>query len=186
MSCILKGLGYVVSEVGKKVKEVISEIDSMLKESQVGGSKEDMVKEDSEVRVEKQIDESKEGKVKEENQEKVVREESRVKEESQVDGSKEDTVKKDSEVGQIDESKKDMVKEDIKVKVENLENDNKEIKKTMEKLRDILKGKVINGHFVEEEVVIDVNLINEGKERMMLVDCGVPKSVISREWIEGY
>ena len=37
MSCILKGLGSVVREVGKKVKEVISEIDSMLKESQIEG-----------------------------------------------------------------------------------------------------------------------------------------------------
>ena len=48
----------------------------------------------------------------------------------------------------------------------------------------MLKGKVINGHFVEEEVVIDVNLINEGKARMMLVDFGAPKSVVYREWIE--
>ena len=71
-------------------------------------------------------------------------------------------------------------------KVENLEKDNKEIKKTMEELKEIMKNKVINGHFVEEEVVIDVNLINEGKARMMLVDCGAPKSVVDREWIEGY
>ena len=45
---------------------------------------------------------------------------------------------------------------------------------------------MINGHFLEEEEVIDGNLINEGKARMMLVDCGAPKSVVSREWIEGY
>ena len=31
-----------------------------------------------------------------------------------------------------------------------------------------------------------MNLINEGKARMMLVDCGAPKSIIDREWIEGY
>ena len=49
-----------------------------------------------------------------------------------------------------------------------------------------MKGKVINGHFVEEEVFIDVNFINDGAARMMLVDCGAPKSVVSREWIEGY
>ena len=45
---------------------------------------------------------------------------------------------------------------------------------------------MIYGHFVEEEVVIDVNLINEGKARMRLLDCGAPKSVVAREWIEGY
>ena len=77
-------------------------------------------------------------------------------------------------------------KSELFKKVENQEKDIKEIKKTMEELKEILKGKVINGHFVEEEVVIDVNLINEGKARMMLVDCGAPKSVVSREWIEGY
>ena len=70
-------------------------------------------------------------------------------------------------------------KSELFKKVENLEKDNKEIKKTMEELKEILKGKVINGHFVEEEVVIDVNLINEGRARMMLVDCGVPKLVVS-------
>ena len=31
-----------------------------------------------------------------------------------------------------------------------------------------------------------MNLINDGAARMMLVDCGAPKSVVSREWIEGY
>ena len=77
-------------------------------------------------------------------------------------------------------------KSELFKKVENLEMDNKEIKKTMEELKDKLKGKVIYGHFVEEEVVIDVNLINDGKARMMLVDCGAPKSVVSRKWIEGY
>ena len=52
-------------------------------------------------------------------------------------------------------------KSELFKEVENLENDNKEIKKTIEELKEILKGKVINGHFKEEEVVIDVNLINE-------------------------
>ena len=67
-------------------------------------------------------------------------------------------------------------KSELFKKVENLEKDMKEM----------LKGKVINGHFVEEGVVIDANLINEGKARMMLIDCGAPKSAVSREWIEGY
>ena len=43
-------------------------------------------------------------------------------------------------------------KSELFKKVENLEKDNKEIKKTMEELKEILKGKVINGHFVGEEV----------------------------------
>ena len=31
-----------------------------------------------------------------------------------------------------------------------------------------------------------MNLITEGKARMMLVDCEAPKSVIDRDWMEGY
>ena len=50
----------------------------------------------------------------------------------------------------------------------------------------MLKGKVINGHFVEEDVIVDVKYINAGAPRMMLIDSGAPKSVVSKEWIEGY
>ena len=56
----------------------------------------------------------------------------------------------------------------------------------MEEMKEMLKGKVINGRFVDEEVVIDVKVINDGVARMMLVDCRTPKSVVIREWIEGY
>ena len=61
-----------------------------------------------------------------------------------------------------------------------------EMKKQMEKMEEILKGKVINGNFVEEEVVIDVNYMNDGAAKMMLIDCGAPKSVVSKKWIEEY
>ena len=88
--------------------------------------------------------------------------------------------------GRVQSKTPERQKSELFKKVENLEKDNREIKKTMEEMKEILKGKVINGHFVEEEVVIDVNLINDGAERMMLVDCGAPKSVVNREWIEGY
>ena len=73
--------------------------------------------------------------------------------------------------------------------MENLEKDNKEIKednKEIKKLLKELKGKVISRHFIEEEVVIDMNYLNDGAARMMLVDCGAPKWVVSTEWIEGY
>ena len=42
---------------------------------------------------------------------------------------------------------------------------------------------MINGHFVDKEVVIDVKFRNDGAPRMMLIDSRVPKSVVSREWI---
>ena len=53
-------------------------------------------------------------------------------------------------------------------------------------MRDMIKGKVINRHFVEEDVIVDVKFINAGAPRMMLIDSGAPKSVVSREWIDGY
>ena len=80
-------------------------------------------------------------------------------------------------------------KSELFKKVENLEKDNKEIKKDnkeIKKLLEELKGKVISGHFVEEEVVIDVNYMNDRAARVKLVNCGAPKPVVSTGWIEGY
>ena len=61
-------------------------------------------------------------------------------------------------------------KSELFKKVENLEKDNKEIKETMEELKEILKGKVINGCFVEEDVIVDMKYMNAGAPRMMLID----------------
>ena len=33
---------------------------------------------------------------------------------------------------------------------------------------------------------MNVNLMNEGVPKMMLIDSGAPKSVVSREWIDRY
>ena len=64
-------------------------------------------------------------------------------------------------------------------KFENLEKDMREIK-------EMLKGKFVNTQFVEEEVIMDVKYVNVGAPRMMFIDSGAPKSVVSKEWIEGY
>ena len=45
--------------------------------------------------------------------------------------------------------------------------DIKKLEKGMEEMKEMLKGKVINGHFVEEEVVMDLNFINDGAARIM-------------------
>ena len=34
--------------------------------------------------------------------------------------------------------------------------------------------------------MIDVKYVNEGQERMMLIDNGVPKSIVSSRWFGGY
>ena len=62
----------------------------------------------------------------------------------------------------------------------------KNLEKEMKEMKEMIKGKVINGHFVEEDVIVDVKFMNAGVPRMMLIDSGAPKSVVSREWIEGY
>ena len=46
--------------------------------------------------------------------------------------------------------------------------------------------KTINTQYVEEEIVIDVKYVNEGQERVMLIDSGAPKSIVSSRWFEGY
>ncbi len=33
---------------------------------------------------------------------------------------------------------------------------------------------------------MDLKFMNSGAPRMMLIDSGAPKSVVSKEWIEGY
>ena len=63
-------------------------------------------------------------------------------------------------------------------KVENLEKDMKEIKY-------ILKNKLINTQFVEEEIVIDMKYVNDGTDRMMLIDNGALKSIVSFKWLNG-
>ena len=50
----------------------------------------------------------------------------------------------------------------------------------------MLKNKLIDTQFVEEEIVIDVKYVNAGADRMMLIDSGAPKSIVSSRWFEGY
>ena len=35
-------------------------------------------------------------------------------------------------------------------------------------------------------MIVDVKFMNSRAPRMMLIDSGAPKSVVSKEWIEGY
>ena len=56
----------------------------------------------------------------------------------------------------------------------------------MKEIKEMLKGKFVNTQFVEEEEIVDVNYVNVGAARMMLLDSGAPKSVVSKEWIEDY
>ena len=35
-------------------------------------------------------------------------------------------------------------------------------------------------------MIVDVKYMNAGVPKMILIDCGAPKSVVSKEWIEGY
>ena len=53
-------------------------------------------------------------------------------------------------------------------------------------MKEMLKGKFVNTQFVEEEVIVAVKFMNAGAPRIMLIDSGDPKSVVSKEGIEGY
>ena len=45
--------------------------------------------------------------------------------------------------------------------------------------------KLIDIEFVEEEIVIDVNYVNAGAERRMLIDSSAPKSIVIHEGCKG-
>ena len=49
-----------------------------------------------------------------------------------------------------------------------------------------MKNKLVNTQFVEEEIIVDVRYVNARAERMMLIDSGAPKSIVSSRWLEGY
>ena len=64
-------------------------------------------------------------------------------------------------------------------KVENLEKEFEKFKKSQNEMKEILKNKLISTQFVEEEIVIDVKYVNDGTDRMMLIDNGAPKLIVS-------
>ena len=47
----------------------------------------------------------------------------------------------------------------------------------MKEMKEVLKGKLVNTQFVEEEMIVDVKIMNAGAPRMILMDSGAPKSV---------
>ena len=68
-------------------------------------------------------------------------------------------------------------------KVETLAKKLEEFKKYQNEIKDILKNKLINTQFVEEEIVIDIKYVNGRAERMMLIGSGAPKSIGSLRWL---
>ena len=68
--------------------------------------------------------------------------------------------------------------------VEKIEEERGEFKKSMDTIMEMLK--TINTQYVEEEIFINVNYVNDGQERMMLMDSGAPKSIVSFRWFEGH
>ena len=60
----------------------------------------------------------------------------------------------------------------------------RKVEKLEKEIKDILKA--INTQYVEEEIVIDVKYMNEGQKRVILIDSGAPKSIVSSRLFEGY
>ena len=68
--------------------------------------------------------------------------------------------------------------------MEKIEKEQAEFKKSLDTIMEMLK--TINTQYIEEEILINVNYVSEGQERMMLIDSGAPKSIVSFIWFEGY
>ena len=71
-------------------------------------------------------------------------------------------------------------------KVENLEKEFEKFKKSQNEMKEILKNKLISTQFVEEEIVIDVKYVNDGTDRMILIENGALNSIVSSKWLNGY
>ena len=48
-------------------------------------------------------------------------------------------------------------------------------------MTELMRGKLINNYFVEKVVIVDVKYMNAGALKMILIDSGAPKSVVSRD-----
>ena len=68
--------------------------------------------------------------------------------------------------GRVQSKTPERQKSELVKLVESQGKDIKKLEKGMEEMKEMLKGNVINGHFVED-VVIDVNFINVGAARIM-------------------
>ena len=71
-------------------------------------------------------------------------------------------------------------------KVEVIEKKFEKFEKEMKEMNKMLKEKLIDTQFVEEEIVIDVKYINAGADRIMLIDSGASKSIMSSKLFESY
>ena len=69
-------------------------------------------------------------------------------------------------------------------KVEKIEKEQGEFKKSLDTIMEMLK--TINTQYVEEEILINVNYVSKGQERIMLIDSGAPRSIVSAGWFEEY
>ena len=70
-------------------------------------------------------------------------------------------------------------KENLYKDVEKIKKKSEKLEKGLNEVKEILKNKLISTQFVEEEIVIDVKYVNKGEERMMSIDNGAPKSIVS-------
>ena len=62
----------------------------------------------------------------------------------------------------------------------------KKFEKFEREIKEILKNKLVSTQFEEEDFVIHVKYVNVGAERMMLIDNGAPKSIVSKKWFAEY
>ena len=53
-------------------------------------------------------------------------------------------------------------------------------------IKEMLKNKLVDTQFVEEEFIIDVKYVNTGAKKMILIDSDAPKSIVSSKWLEEY
>ena len=67
-----------------------------------------------------------------------------------------------------------------------IEKDNTDMKKSIKNMEEMMKKLTINPKFVEEEIVIDVKYVEKDTENMLVIESGVPVSLVSSAWFQQY
>ena len=71
-------------------------------------------------------------------------------------------------------------------KIEMMENKFEKFEKAQNEMKEILQNRLISTEFVEEDIVIDVKYVIAEAEKMILIDSGAPKSILSSKWLDEY
>ena len=70
--------------------------------------------------------------------------------------------------------------------IELIEQKRPTLEKSINTVLEMMKKKMVNTQFVEEEIIIDVKYMEKNVDNMMIIDSGAPVSIVSAAWFDEY